>query len=226
MQARISFEDGDGSNDENEKSSRRVLPSADGSLLGMGTASPRSKVCRAPAMKPARLRRVAGDKRDNLLPAGWIVPINIADLVPAMHFMDVIDGGTNYHYRDVGALQIEARRYDPTGRRCATSMPARSRPRAGELCVGLPQPWGIIDRSIDISPNPRFCRMGNPVPAPSFADDDGVHPTQVLVYSHYHQLSFAEAAAREVVARAAAAKSAQIGFRRLPPRDALDEPSP
>lgn len=171
--------------DDQENSGRRVLPSADGSLLGMGERLPSLEGLPRASYETQRVFDVwRAIKRDNHLPrlADW-KPINIADLVPAMHFMDVIDEGTNYRYRDVGALQIEARRYDPTGKTVRDI-------HAGEVqafvlesyALACRSPWGIIDRSIDISPNPRFVELET-LFLP-FADD-GVHPTQVLVYSHY-----------------------------------------
>ena len=171
--------------DDFEEALKRVLPAADGSLLGPGERVPTlDGLARASYETQRVFDSWRAIKIGNRLPrlADW-KPIGIADLVPAIHLMDVIEGGTNYRYRDVGARQLEARQYDPTGKTVRDI-------HAGEVqafvlesyALACKSPWGIIDRSIDISPNPRFIELET-LFLP-FAED-GVTATQVLVYSHY-----------------------------------------
>lgn len=171
--------------DDRDKSARKVLPAADGSLLGPGEKLPSLEGLHRASHETHRVFDTwRAIKTGNRLPrlADW-KPIGLADLLPYMAMVDVLDGGYDYRYRMLGAIDIEARRDNPTGKTVREV-------HSGEIldfvlenyALASTSRWGIIDFSIDIPANPRFIELES-LFLP-FADD-GVQVTQILVYAHY-----------------------------------------
>jgi hypothetical protein len=174
-----------GPSDDRKKSERLVLPSPDGSLLGPGRKLPTLEALPRASYETRRVfdswRAIKiGDRLPRL--ADW-KPIGLADLLPAILIADVLENGENILYRQVGAQEIEARGYDPTGKTLRDIYEGEVLDFALEnYQLACRSPWGIVDQSIDISPNPRFIELET-LFLP-FAED-GVTATQILVYSHY-----------------------------------------
>lgn len=173
--------------DGHRKSERRVVPSPDGSLLGPG-----EKLDARDGLPHASFetRRVfdswrsikAGDSLPRF--SDW-KPIGLADLLPSIIIIDVLRGGEDFRYRTVGAREVEARRHDPTGKSVRETY-------QGEVLdfvlenyrLACKSHWGILDRSIDISANPRFVELETLFLPMA---DNGRDATHVLVYSHYRE---------------------------------------
>jgi hypothetical protein len=107
----------------------------------------------------------------------------IADLLPSMLIVDVLEASRDYRYRQVGAREIEARGGDPTGRTVWQC-------HEGEILAFVLENYdrvltsgdSLLDLSVDISHNRRF--IATEVLFLPFSEV-GVAVTEIVVYSHY-----------------------------------------
>jgi hypothetical protein len=167
------------------KIGRRTLIGSDGSLLGVGD--------KVGALEG--LGRVSNETRrvfDLWLHTGRPDGLprltdfrldEIADLLPSILIVDVLEASHDYRYRQVGAREIEVRGSNPiyrTVRQCYD----------GEILAFVLENYdrvvasgdGLLDLSLDINRDRRF--IATEVLFLPFSDV-GVAVTEVLVYSHY-----------------------------------------
>lgn len=167
------------------KIGRRTLIGSDGSLLGVG-----EKVGMLEG-----LGRVSNETRHafdlwlhtggpNGLPrlADFSL-VDIADLLPSILIVDVLEATHDYRYRQCGAREIEARGEDPTGRTVRQC-------HEGDILAFVLENYdrvvasgdGLLDLSVDINRDQRF--VATEVIFLPFSEI-GVAVTEILVYSHY-----------------------------------------
>lgn len=167
------------------KIGRRTLIGTDGSLLGVGD--------KVGALEG--LGRVSNETRrvfdlwthtgrpDGLPRLADFRLDEIADLLPQVLIVDVLEASHDYCYRQVGAREIEARGNDPTGRTVRQC-------HEGEILAFVLENYdrvmasgdGLLDLSVDINRDRRF--IATEVLFLPFSDV-GVAVTEIVVYSHY-----------------------------------------
>ena len=165
--------------------SRRTLIGSDGSLLGMGD---KVSVLEGLGRVSNETRRVFDLWVDAAgsggLPRLADVSLEaVADLLPSILIVEVLEGAHDYRYRQVGSREIEVRGEDPTGRTVRAC-------HHGDILAFVLENYdrvlasgdGLIDLSVDINRNRRF--VAAEVLFLPFSDV-GVAVTEILVYSHY-----------------------------------------
>lgn len=164
---------------------RRTLIGTDGSLLGVGE---KLGVLEGLGRVSNETRRVYDlwlqASRQDGLPALADFPLqSIADLLPSILIVEVLEDGHDYRYRQCGRREIEVRGDDPTGRTVRQC-------HDGEILDFVLENYdrvvargdGLLDLSVDINSNKRF--VATEVLFLPFSDV-GVAVTEILVYSHY-----------------------------------------
>ena len=167
------------------KIGRRTLIGPDGSLLGVGD---KLGVLEGLGRVSNETRRMfdmwLNTGRPDGLPRFADFSLDgIADLLPSILVVDVLEAEHDYRYRQVGAREIEVRGEDPTGRTVCQCY-------EGEILAFVLENYdrvvaggdALLDLSIDISRDRRF--VATEVIFLPFSDV-GVAVTEVLVYSHY-----------------------------------------
>lgn len=167
------------------KIGRRTLIGSDGTLLGVG-----EKVA-----APEAVGRISNETRrvfdlwvhtgrSDGLPNLADYPLQeIADLLPSVLIVDVLEAQHDYLYRQCGALEMQVRGDNPIGktvRQC----------HEGEVLDFVLESYdrvvasgdGLIDFSVDINRDLRY--VGTETLLLPFSDV-GVAVTQVLAYVHY-----------------------------------------
>ena len=167
------------------KIGRRTLIGSDGTLLGVG-----DKIA-----APEALGRISNETRrvydlwvhagrPDGLPSLADYPLQqVADLLPSILVVDVLEGQHDYLYRQCGALEMQVRGDNPIGktvRQC----------HEGEVLDFVLESYdrvvasgdALIDFSVDINRDPRF--VGTETLLLPFSEI-GVAVTQVLGYVHY-----------------------------------------
>jgi len=167
------------------KIGRRTLIGTDGSLLGVGD--------KVGALEG--LGRVSNETRrvfdlwlhtgrpDGLPRLADFRLDEIADLLPSMLIVEVLEVSNDYRYRQVGAREIDVRGSDPTGRTVRQCY-------EGEVLSFVLENYdrvvasgdGLLDLSVDINRDRRF--IATEVLFLPFSDV-GVAVTEIAVYSHY-----------------------------------------
>jgi hypothetical protein len=114
-----------------------------------------------------------------------VYPGELGDLLASIVVVDVLADAQDYRYRNVGALEIETRLEDPTGR--TVREVNAGNPEVLCFCLenydlAAGSPCGVIDFSVEASVNPRYLELETLLLPLS---EDGVRVTQILVYSHY-----------------------------------------
>jgi hypothetical protein len=171
------------------KIGRRTLIGTDGTLLGVG-----EKIA-----APEALGRISNETRriydlwvharqPDGLPSLAQFPLHeIADLLPSILIVDVLEAQHDYLYRQCGALEMQVRGDNPIGktvRQC----------HEGEVLDFVLESYdrvvasgdALIDFSVDINRDPRF--VGTEALLLPFSEV-GVAVTQVLGYVHYVEIS-------------------------------------
>ncbi len=164
---------------------RRTLIGTDGSLLGVGE---KLGVLEGLGRVSNETRRVYDlwlhTSRQDGLPALADFPLqSIADLLPSILIVEVLESGHDYRYRQCGRREIEVRGDDPTGRTVRQC-------HDGEILDFVLENYdrvvtrgdGLLDLSVDINSDKRF--VATEVLFLPFSDV-GVAVTEILVYSHY-----------------------------------------
>ncbi|HSE73230.1 MAG TPA: hypothetical protein VLB05_01870 [Dongiaceae bacterium] len=165
--------------------SRRTLIGSDGSLLGIGD---KVSVLEGFGRVSNETRRVfdlwlhAGGS-DRLPRLSDLALDQVADLLPSILIVDVLEAAHDYRYRQVGAREAEVRGEDPTSRTVRQC-------HQGEILAFVLENYdrvvasgdGLLDLSVDIDGNRRF--IATEVLFLPFSDV-GVAVTEILVYSHY-----------------------------------------
>jgi hypothetical protein len=167
------------------KIGRRTLIGSDGTLLGVGDK----------LAAPEALRRISNETRrvydlwvhagrPDGLPSVADYPLQqVADLLPSILIVDVLEGQHDYLYRQCGALEMQVRGDNPIGktvRQCYD----------GEVLDFVLENYdrvlasgdALIDFSVDINRDPRY--IGTEALLLPFSDV-GVAVTQILAYVHY-----------------------------------------
>jgi len=167
------------------KIGRRTLIGSDGTLLGVG-----DKIA-----APEAVGRISNETRrvfdlwvhagrSDGLPKLADYPLQeIADLLPSVLIVDVLEAQHDYLYRQCGALEMQVRGDNPIGktvRQC----------HEGEVLDFVLESYdrvvasgdGLIDFSVDINRDLRY--VGTETLLLPFSDV-GVAVTQVLAYVHY-----------------------------------------
>ena len=166
---------------------RRIVIDPRGAILGTG---PKVASVRGMHRASNESRKVfeawCRHKLDGRLPRlADLYPVALRDLLPGILVVDVLEAEQDYRYRIVGALEVETRMSDPTGR------PVREvyeyHPASLDFCLenyelAVASAWGVIDFSVEASTNPRYLEVETLLLPLS---EDGARVTQVLVYSHY-----------------------------------------
>jgi hypothetical protein len=169
------------------KVERRLLIDPHGAILGTG-----QKIA-----TPIGLQRASNETRqvfdawcrvrraDRLPRLAEIYPGELGELVPSILITDVIEAEQDYRYRIVGALEVETRLDDPTGRTVREVYAGY--PDILAFCLenydlAASSAWGVIDFSIEASANPRYLELETLLLPLS---EDGKRVTEILVYSHY-----------------------------------------
>lgn len=167
------------------KIGRRTLIGSDGTLLGVG-----EKIA-----APEALGRLSNETRrlfDLLVHAGRPdglprlegYPLqDVADLLPSILIVDVLEAQHDYRYRQCGALEMQVRGDDPVGRTVRQC-------HEGEVLDFVLESYdrvvasgdGLVDFSVDINRDPRY--IGTETLMLPFSDV-GVAVTQILAYVHY-----------------------------------------
>ena len=166
---------------------RRIVLDPKGSILGAG---PKVSSVRGMHRASNETREVfeawCNHKRDGRLPRlADLYPDALRDLLPSILVVDVLEAEQDYRYRIVGALEIETRMSDPTGRTVREYYAYH--PESLDFCLenydlAVASAWGVIDFSVEASTNPNYLELETLLLPLS---EDGTHVTQVLVYSHY-----------------------------------------
>ena len=167
------------------KIGRRTLIGSDGTLLGVGDR----------IAAPEALGRISNETRrvydlwvhagrPDGLPSLADYPLHeVADLLPSILIVDVLEGQHDYLYRQCGALEMQVRGDNPIGktvRQC----------HQGEVLDFVLESYdrvvtsgdALIDFSVDINRDPRY--VGTEALLLPFSNV-GVAVTQVLGYIHY-----------------------------------------
>ncbi len=166
---------------------RRILIDPKGAILATG---PKVATVRGLQNASNATRRVfeswCRHKRDGRLPRlAEVYPGDLGDLVPSLLVVDVLEAEQDYRYRIVGALEIETRMADPTGKTVREIY--AHHPESMNFCLenyelAVGSAWGLIDFSVEASANPRYLELETLLLPLS---EDGRRVTEVLVYSHY-----------------------------------------
>ncbi|HET6619307.1 MAG TPA: hypothetical protein VFG64_05160 [Dongiaceae bacterium] len=165
--------------------SRRTLIGSDGSLLGIGD---KVGVLEGFGRVSNETRRVFdlwlhGGGPDGLPRLSDLALDEVADLLPSILIVDVLEATHDYRYRQVGVREAEVRGEDPTGRTVRQC-------HQGEILSFVLENYdrvvasgdGLLDLSVDIDGSRRFIAaevLFLPL------SDVGVAVTEILVYSHY-----------------------------------------
>ena len=164
---------------------RRTLFSTDGSLLGVG-----DKVSVIEGL--GRVSNATHRVYEQWIQTGQSggLPVladfsfeNIADLLPSILIVEVLEREHDYRYRRCGDREAGVRGQDPTGRRVREC-------HQGDILEFVLENYdrvvaageGLLDLSIDISHDKRF--VATEVIFLPFSEV-GVAVTDILVYSHY-----------------------------------------
>jgi hypothetical protein len=164
---------------------QRILIDPWGAILGKGEKfGAREGMHRASNESRIVFDAWCAAKPDDRLPRRSDVhPERLGTLAPSTMILDVLENPRDYRYRIVGALQVEARADDPTGKTVRGIY-------SGEVlrfCLesydrAAASEWGLIDFSVEASANPRFLELETlflPLA------DDGVTVNEILVYGHF-----------------------------------------
>lgn len=166
---------------------RRIVIDPRGSILGTG---PKVTSVRGMHRASNETRQVfeawCRHKHEGRLPClADLYPDALRDFIPSILVVDVLEAEQDYRYRIVGALEIETRLSDPTGRTVREIY--GHHPESLDFCLenyelAVTSAWGVIDFSVEASTNPGYLEVETLLLPLS---EDGTHVTQVLVYSHY-----------------------------------------
>jgi len=166
---------------------RRIVIDPKGSILGTG---PKVSSVRGMHRASNETRQVfevwCEHKREGRLPRlADLYPDALRGLLPGILVVDVLEAEPDYRYRIVGALEVEARMSDPTGKTVREIYGYH--PESLDFCLenydlAVASAWGVIDFSVEASTNPRYLEVETLLLPLS---EDGARVTQVLVYSHY-----------------------------------------
>lgn len=167
------------------KIGRRTLIGSDGTLLGVGQKIAAPEALGRLSNETRRLFDLwvhAG--RPDGLPRLEDYPLHeIADLLPSILIVDVLEAQHDYRYRQCGALEMQVRGDNPVGktvRQC----------HEGEVLDFVLENYdrvvtsgdGLVDFSVDINRDPHY--VGTETLMLPFSDV-GVAVTQILAYVHY-----------------------------------------